>query len=141
MGIGMTKIHHVKIPVTDLARSAAWYARLLDLVPLREFVEQGALRGAALRSPEAGFSFARSDSGSVAPASRTWPDLTLSRCTWPAARRWPTLRPTATGSQSATAPYKTEALTRRRWMCPTQTALCCASSWNARTRKPCASPA
>ena len=58
MGIGMTKIHHVKIPVTDLERSVAWYARLLDLVPLREFVEQGALRGAALRSPEAGFSFA-----------------------------------------------------------------------------------
>ena len=58
MSIGMTKVHHVKIPVTDLVRSAAWYARLLDLVPLREFQEQGALRGAALRSPEAGFSFA-----------------------------------------------------------------------------------
>ena len=58
MSIGMTKIHHVKIPVTDLARSAAWYARLLDLVPLREFVEHGVLRGAALRSSEAGFSFA-----------------------------------------------------------------------------------
>jgi hypothetical protein len=27
LGIGMTKIHHGKIPVTDLARSAAWYAR------------------------------------------------------------------------------------------------------------------
>ena len=55
MGIGMTGIHHVKIPVTDLDRSAAWYATLLDLVPCREFAEYGALRGAALRSPEASF--------------------------------------------------------------------------------------
>jgi catechol 2,3-dioxygenase-like lactoylglutathione lyase family enzyme len=58
MSIGMTKVQHVKIPVTDLARSVAWYSRLLDLVPFREFVEQGALRGAALRSPEAGFAVA-----------------------------------------------------------------------------------
>ncbi len=58
MGIGMTRVQHVKIPVSDLARSAAWYATLLDLVPFREFVEHGALRGAALRSPEAGIVFA-----------------------------------------------------------------------------------
>lgn len=57
----MTKVHHVKIPVTDLARSVAWYARLLDLVPFREFVEHGAVRGAALRSPEASFSVALRD--------------------------------------------------------------------------------
>jgi catechol 2,3-dioxygenase-like lactoylglutathione lyase family enzyme len=50
----MTKIQHVKIPVTDLRRSVAWYSELLDLVPFREFVEQGELRGAALRSPEVG---------------------------------------------------------------------------------------
>ena len=55
MSIGMIRIHHVKIPVTDLGRSMVWYARLLDLVLCREFVEQDALRGAALRSPEASF--------------------------------------------------------------------------------------
>jgi catechol 2,3-dioxygenase-like lactoylglutathione lyase family enzyme len=55
MSIGMTRVQHVKIPVTNLPRSVAWYARLMDLVPFREFVEQGALRGAALRSPEAQF--------------------------------------------------------------------------------------
>jgi hypothetical protein len=54
MGIGMTGIQHVKIPVTDLPRSVAWYGQLLDLVPFREFVEHGDLRGVALRSPEAG---------------------------------------------------------------------------------------
>ena len=49
MGIGMTKVQHVKIPVTDLGRSVAWYGELLDLVPFREFVEHGVLRGAASR--------------------------------------------------------------------------------------------
>jgi hypothetical protein len=58
MGIGMTRVQHVKIPVSDLGRSAGWYATLLDLVPFRGFVEHGALRGAALRSPEAGVVFA-----------------------------------------------------------------------------------
>jgi Glyoxalase/Bleomycin resistance protein/Dioxygenase superfamily len=58
MGIGMTRVQHVKIPVSDLGRSAGWYATLLDLAPFREFVEHGALRGAALRSPEAGIVFA-----------------------------------------------------------------------------------
>lgn len=58
MGIGMTKVQHVKVPVTDLRRSVAWYGELLDLLPFREFVEQGVLRGAALRSPEAAVVFA-----------------------------------------------------------------------------------
>ena len=58
MGIGMTKVLHVKIPVTDLQRSAAWYAALMDLELSREFIEDGALRGAALHSAEAGFAFA-----------------------------------------------------------------------------------
>jgi catechol 2,3-dioxygenase-like lactoylglutathione lyase family enzyme len=61
MSIGMTGIRHVKIPVTDLSRSVSWYARLMELVPLREFVEQGALRGAALRSPEGRFVVALRD--------------------------------------------------------------------------------
>ncbi len=58
MGVGMTKVLHVKIPVTDLQRSAEWYAELMDLVLTREFIEDGELRGAALHSPEGGFAFA-----------------------------------------------------------------------------------
>ena len=58
MGIGMTKVLHVKIPVTDLPRSAGWYAQLIDLVLTREFIEDGELRGAALHSPEGGFAVA-----------------------------------------------------------------------------------
>jgi hypothetical protein len=44
--------------VSGLGRSVSWYAKLLDLVPFREFIECGALRGAALRSPESGLVFA-----------------------------------------------------------------------------------
>jgi catechol 2,3-dioxygenase-like lactoylglutathione lyase family enzyme len=58
MGIGMTKVLHVKIPVTDLQRSVSWYCSLMELDLSMEFVEQGALRGAALLSREGGFSIA-----------------------------------------------------------------------------------
>jgi catechol 2,3-dioxygenase-like lactoylglutathione lyase family enzyme len=58
MTIGMTKVLHVKIPVSDLQRSVTWYCELLDLEVFREFAEQGALRGAALLSREGGFAVA-----------------------------------------------------------------------------------
>jgi|SRR5450631_2581796 catechol 2,3-dioxygenase-like lactoylglutathione lyase family enzyme len=61
MGIGMTKVLHVKIPVTDLQRSVSWYCSLLELDLSKEFVEQGVLRGAALSSREGGFAFALRD--------------------------------------------------------------------------------
>ena len=55
MSIGIRRIQHVKIPVTDLERSARWYARLLGLSLAREFVEDGRLRGVALFDRDAGF--------------------------------------------------------------------------------------
>ena len=58
MGVGMTKVLHVEIPVTDLQRSVNWYAQLMDLVLTREFIEDDELRGAALHPPEGGFAFA-----------------------------------------------------------------------------------
>jgi catechol 2,3-dioxygenase-like lactoylglutathione lyase family enzyme len=58
VGIGATKVMHVKIPVTDLQVSVDWYCRLMDLTLTHEFIEHGELRGAALRSMEGGFSFA-----------------------------------------------------------------------------------
>ena len=58
MSIGMTRILHVKLPVTDLQRSVDWYCRLMDLVLTYEFVEDGELRGAVLHSPEGGFNVA-----------------------------------------------------------------------------------
>jgi catechol 2,3-dioxygenase-like lactoylglutathione lyase family enzyme len=47
-------IHHVKIPVTDLARSRAWYESRLGYQTYLEFVEQGELMGVALRHPDGG---------------------------------------------------------------------------------------
>ncbi|APA95844.1 VOC family protein [Nocardia seriolae] len=45
------RIRHVKLPVSDLARSVAWYCDLLDLRLAGEFREQGELRGAQLMHP------------------------------------------------------------------------------------------
>lgn len=61
MGIGMTKVLHVKIPVTDLQRSVSWYCSLLELDLSKEFVEEGVVRGAAFSSREGGFGFALRD--------------------------------------------------------------------------------
>lgn len=58
MAIGMTKILHVKLPVTDLQRSVDWYGAVMDLRLTHEFIENCEVRGVALRSAEGGFSFA-----------------------------------------------------------------------------------
>jgi catechol 2,3-dioxygenase-like lactoylglutathione lyase family enzyme len=46
-------LHHLKLPVSDVERSRAWYRRALDFVDQIEFREDGVLRGVALRHPEA----------------------------------------------------------------------------------------
>lgn len=53
MTIGITKIRQVKLPVTDLEKSVAWYRELLDLQPAFEFFENGAVRGVVLLEPDA----------------------------------------------------------------------------------------
>jgi catechol 2,3-dioxygenase-like lactoylglutathione lyase family enzyme len=45
--------HHVKVPVSDVARSRQWYASVLGFEFDLEFTEDGALRGAALYHPVA----------------------------------------------------------------------------------------
>jgi catechol 2,3-dioxygenase-like lactoylglutathione lyase family enzyme len=47
-------IHHVKLPVTDLARSRAWYESRLGYEVQLEFVEHGTLMGVAMRHPNGG---------------------------------------------------------------------------------------
>ena len=49
MGVGLTQIKHVKLPVTDLRTSAWWYCTLLDLELASEYAEQGEVRGVSLR--------------------------------------------------------------------------------------------
>ncbi|WP_067534193.1 VOC family protein [Nocardia crassostreae] len=53
----LSRIRHVKIPVSDLVRSVDWYRGLLDLELAAEFKEQGVLRGAQLMHPS-GFGIA-----------------------------------------------------------------------------------
>ncbi|MGZ4677806.1 MAG: VOC family protein [Acidimicrobiia bacterium] len=45
-------LHHVKVPVTDLPRSRAWYERVFMLEPLTEFRDDhdGVVRGVSYRS-------------------------------------------------------------------------------------------
>jgi catechol 2,3-dioxygenase-like lactoylglutathione lyase family enzyme len=47
-------IHHLKLPVTDLARSLEWYQSRLGYQLQTEFVEQGQLMGYAMRHPGGG---------------------------------------------------------------------------------------
>ncbi len=51
-------IHHVKLPVTDLARSKDWYATRLGYHVEQEFHEDGILMGVVLAHPAGGPSFA-----------------------------------------------------------------------------------
>jgi catechol 2,3-dioxygenase-like lactoylglutathione lyase family enzyme len=51
-------IHHVKLPVRDLARSRAWYESRLGYRATFEFVEQGTLMGIAMSHPNGGPDFA-----------------------------------------------------------------------------------
>jgi catechol 2,3-dioxygenase-like lactoylglutathione lyase family enzyme len=61
MGIGLTKIKHVKLPVSDLQRSVSWYQSLLDLERHMEFVERGTVCGASLIDRDGGFEIALRD--------------------------------------------------------------------------------
>ena len=45
----ITGIHHIKLPVTDVARSRTWYEQVLGFETAIEFVEDGVVAGVALR--------------------------------------------------------------------------------------------
>ncbi len=47
----LSGFHHVKLPVSDVARSRDWYQAVLGLELDLEFVEDGVLMGVALRDP------------------------------------------------------------------------------------------
>jgi catechol 2,3-dioxygenase-like lactoylglutathione lyase family enzyme len=55
MRLGVSRIRHVKLPVTDLPRSLAWYRSLLDLELIAEFAEDGVVHGVQLMDPEGAF--------------------------------------------------------------------------------------
>lgn len=47
-------IHHLKLPVSDLARSEAWYESRLGYTRALEFIEDGKLMGVCLLHPAGG---------------------------------------------------------------------------------------
>ena len=47
-------IHHLKLPVSDLERSLAWYQGRLGYETMFEFVEDGVLMGVSMRHPNGG---------------------------------------------------------------------------------------
>ena len=51
-------IHHLKLPVTDVERSLAWYQDRLGYEVLHEFVESGMRMGIAMTHPNGGPDFA-----------------------------------------------------------------------------------
>jgi catechol 2,3-dioxygenase-like lactoylglutathione lyase family enzyme len=59
--IGLDRIAQIKLPVTDLARSVAWYRELFDLRLWVEIVEDDVVRGAGLMDPLGRFNIALRD--------------------------------------------------------------------------------
>ncbi len=51
-------VHHLKLPVTDLERSLAWYGSRLGYRLVQEFREEGRLMGLVMEHPDGGPSFA-----------------------------------------------------------------------------------
>jgi catechol 2,3-dioxygenase-like lactoylglutathione lyase family enzyme len=51
-------LHHVKLPVSDVARSVQWYRLAFDFTPAWELREGGELLGAALLHPDTGLQLA-----------------------------------------------------------------------------------
>jgi catechol 2,3-dioxygenase-like lactoylglutathione lyase family enzyme len=82
-------IHHLKLPVTDLARSREWYRSRLGYQVQVEFVEQGQLMGYALSNPKGARLWA---CGSIRNAPGQPQDSTTSPSACPTGRRstnWP----------------------------------------------------
>ncbi|MCW2799380.1 MAG: Glyoxalase/bleomycin resistance protein/dioxygenase [Aeromicrobium sp.] len=55
MKLPIVGVRQIKLPVSNLAISARWYADLFDLELSNEFFEGGAVRGVVLADHEAGF--------------------------------------------------------------------------------------
>ena len=55
MKLPLVGVRQIKLPVSDLARSARWYSDLFQLELANEFFEDGAVRGVVLADHDAGF--------------------------------------------------------------------------------------
>ncbi len=70
--VKFTGIHHVKLPVSDLARSREWYERVLGYTVEREFPDDGVVRGVGGRLPGAGVPVALRQNAQAAGGNEAW---------------------------------------------------------------------
>jgi catechol 2,3-dioxygenase-like lactoylglutathione lyase family enzyme len=68
--VPLAGVHHLKLPVRDLARTEAWYGKVLGYERAAEFVEEGVLMGIAMVHPAGGPELAfRLDAGRAEAAA------------------------------------------------------------------------
>ncbi|WP_214108268.1 VOC family protein [Acrocarpospora catenulata] len=80
--------HHIKLPVSDVRKSADWYERVLGLDVAIEFVEQGELRGVAMRDAGQSLMIALREEPGRATALGGFDPLALGVPTLAALRAW-----------------------------------------------------
>lgn len=94
MGVAMSSVkfsgvHHVKLPVSDLARSRAWYERVLGYTVEREFPDDdGVVRGVGGRLPGAGVPVALRQNGQAAAGNAGFDPVSFAIADRAAAEAW-----------------------------------------------------
>lgn len=84
----MRGFHHIKLPVSDVRKSMDWYGRVLGLDVAIEFVEEGVLRGVAMRDPAESLMIALREDPERAAMLRGFDPLALGVPTLDALRAW-----------------------------------------------------
>jgi catechol 2,3-dioxygenase-like lactoylglutathione lyase family enzyme len=126
-------IHHLKLPMRDLRRSADWYGEVLGYRVTVEFVEQGKLAGLGVEHPDGGPPLAlRLDPALAEPP----PGSTTSPSGCRTLRASPRSPPASTSSGCGTAGCTGPARAGSFRCCSTRTGTRCASTPTPATRTP-----
>jgi catechol 2,3-dioxygenase-like lactoylglutathione lyase family enzyme len=87
--VKFTGIHHVKLPVSDLARSREWYERVLAYTVEREFPDDdGVVRGVGGRLPGAGVPVALRQNAQAAAGNAGFDPVSFAIADRAAAEAW-----------------------------------------------------
>jgi catechol 2,3-dioxygenase-like lactoylglutathione lyase family enzyme len=87
--VTFTGIHHVKLPVSDLARSRAWYEQVLAFTVEFEFPdEDGVVRGVGGRLPGAGVPVALRQNAQAAAGNAGFDPVSFAVADRAAAEAW-----------------------------------------------------
>jgi len=87
--VEFTGIHHVKLPVSDLARSREWYERVLGFTVMLEFPDDdGVVRGVGGRLPGAGVLVGLRQNAQAAAGNAGFDPVAFAIADRPAAEAW-----------------------------------------------------